>query len=64
MNFLKKVTKGILVQLIVSVIKSVKLVKGVVTLSYKIKFIDITRFIVSALSNLVHNLAEGIHKIK
>ena len=34
------------------------------TISYKIKFIDSTRFMASSLSNLVHNLAEGIHKIK
>ena len=34
------------------------------TISYKLKFIDSTRFIASALSNLVDNLVEGIHKIK
>ena len=38
--------------------------KSVVTISYKIKFIDSARFITSLLSNLVDNLAEGIHKIK
>ena len=36
----------------------------VVTLSYKIKFIDSPRFVASLLSNLVDNLGEGIHKIK
>ena len=36
----------------------------VVTISYKIKFIDSARFMASSLSNLVNNLAEGIHKIK
>ena len=36
----------------------------VVTISCKIKFIDITKFMASSLSNLVDNLAEGIHKIK
>ena len=38
--------------------------KSVVTVSYKIKFIDSARFMASSLSNLVDNLAEGIHKIK
>ena len=40
----------------------------VVTISYKIKFIDSmkfsAKFLASSLSNLVDNLAEGIHKIK
>ena len=36
----------------------------VVTMSYKIKFIDSARFMTTSLSNLVDNLAEGIHKIK
>ena len=31
---------------------------------YKIKFIDSTRFMAGSLSNLVHNLAKGNHKIK
>ena len=34
------------------------------TLSYKFTFIDGTRFMTSSLSNLVDNLAHGIHKIK
>ena len=34
------------------------------TISYRLQFIDSTRFMVSSLSNLVNNLAEGIHKIK
>ena len=38
--------------------------ESVVTLSYKIEFTDSARFIASSLSNLVDNLAEGIHKIK
>ena len=38
--------------------------KSVATISYKIKLIDSARFISSSLSNLVDNLAEGIHKIK
>ena len=38
--------------------------ESVVIISYKIKFIDSARFRTSSLSNLVNNLAEGIHKIK
>ena len=38
--------------------------KSVATVSYKIKFIDIVRFMASPLSNLVNSLAEGIHKTK
>ena len=38
--------------------------KSVVNVSYKIKFIDSARFMASSLSNLVDNIAEGIHKIK
>ena len=37
--------------------------ESVVTMSYKVKFIDSARFMASLLSN-VGNLAEGIHKIK
>ena len=36
----------------------------VVTISYKIKFIDSARFMTSSLSSLVDNLAESIHKVK
>ena len=32
--------------------------KNLVTISYKIKFIDRARFMTSSLSNLVHNLRE------
>ena len=38
--------------------------ESVVTISSKIKFMDNARFMPSSLSNLVHNLAEEIHKIK
>ena len=38
--------------------------ESVVTISYKIKFIDSARFMTRSLSSLVYNLAEGIHKIK
>ena len=38
--------------------------KSVVTISYKIKFIDSARYMATSLSNLVDNLIEGIHKIK
>ena len=38
--------------------------EGVVTISYKIKFIDNAMFLASSLSNLVDNLTEGIHKNK
>ena len=37
--------------------------ESVATISYKIKFIDIARFMANSLSNLVDNLAEGICKI-
>ena len=33
-------------------------------ISYTLQFIDSARFMASSLSNLVHNLSEGIHKIK
>ena len=38
--------------------------KALKLISYKIKFIDSTRFMASSLSNLVENLTEGINKIK
>ena len=38
--------------------------ESVVTISFERKFIDIARFMATSLSNLVHNLIEGIHKIK
>ena len=38
--------------------------ESVVTLSYKIEFIDSAIFMATSLSNLVANLTEGIHKIK
>ena len=34
------------------------------TITYRAKFIDSARFMVSSLSNLANNLTEGIHKIK
>ena len=34
-----------------------------VTISYRIKFIDSTKFMATSLSNLADNLTEGIHKI-
>ena len=34
------------------------------TICYKLRFIDRAGFLASSLSNLVDNLAEGIHKIK
>ena len=37
--------------------------KSAATISYKIRFIDSARFMESSLSNLVDNLAEGIHEI-
>ena len=33
-------------------------------MSYKLQFIDRSRFMARSLLNLVHNLAKGIHKIK
>ena len=38
--------------------------ESVVNICYKITFINSARFMASLLSNLVDNLAEGIHKIK
>ena len=38
--------------------------ESVVTISYKIKFIDGARFMATPLSNLLENLSEGIHKIE
>ena len=38
--------------------------ESVVTISYKIKIIDSARLMASSVSSLVHNLAEGIHKIE
>ena len=38
--------------------------ESVTTKSYKIKVIDSAKFMASSLSNLVNNLAEGMHKIK
>ena len=35
-----------------------------INISYKIRLIDSARFIASLLSNLVHNLTDGIHKNK
>ena len=36
--------------------------ESIVTISYKIKFIDSARFMANSLSNLVDNLTEGIHE--
>ena len=38
--------------------------EDIITISYKIKFIDCAKFMASLLSKLVDNLAERIHKIK
>ena len=38
--------------------------ENVETISYKIKFIDSTRFMATSLSNLVDNLTERLNKIK
>ena len=38
--------------------------KDIITISYEIKFIDSGRFMSSLSSNLVHNLAEGVDKLK
>ena len=39
-------------------------IESVVIISYKTNCTDNARFMVTSLSNLVDNLAEGIHKIK
>ena len=38
--------------------------ESVVTISYKIKCVDSVRFITTSLSNLIHNLTEGIRNIQ
>ena len=38
--------------------------KSVDSIFYEIQFIDSMRFMTTSLSNLVNNIAEGIHKIK
>ena len=38
--------------------------KDIITISYEIKFIDSGRFMANLSSNLVHNLAEGMGKLK
>ena len=38
--------------------------EDIITIFYKIKYIDSAKFMVSSLSNLLGNLAEKIHKIK
>ena len=38
--------------------------ESVVTISYKIEFIDRARFMATSLSNLVDNLTDGIYKVK
>ena len=40
------------------------LIKSVVKISYKIKFIDNAGFMASSLLNFVDNLGEGMHKAK
>ena len=38
--------------------------ESIITISYKIKFIDSARFMAASLSDLVDSLTEEIHKIK
>ena len=38
--------------------------KEITQISYRLQFIDSTRFMASSSLNLVNNFAEGIHKIK
>ena len=38
--------------------------KNTKIISYRLQCIDSARFMANSLSNLVNNLAEGIHKIK
>ena len=37
--------------------------KSVVTISYKMKFIDTASFMATSLSNVVGNITEGLHKV-
>ena len=43
--------------------KKKKIVNGK-KITYKIKFVDSIRFMASSISNLAHNLAEGLHKCR
>ena len=38
--------------------------KNAKTISYKLQFLDCSRFMAGTISNLFGNLVEGIHKIK
>ena len=38
--------------------------EDIITISYKIKFIDCVKFMANLLSNVTDGLTEGIHKIK
>ena len=67
MNVLGKIQKTAII-FFVPIEKVTKIGKygneSVVTISYKINFFDSARFMASKLSDLVSNLAEGIHKTK
>ena len=67
-NFLRENTEKYItfsVPIVKEVIKIDKTEKQIIkTISCRLQFIDSARFMASLLSNLVNNLAEGIHKSK
>ena len=67
-NFLRENTEKYItfsVPIVKEVIKIDKTGKQIIkTISCRLQFIDSARFMASLLSNLVNNLAEGIHKSK
>ena len=60
----QKRTKLFLFRLKKRLEKLIKENENIITITYKIKFIDSTTFMATSLSNLVDNLEKRIHKIK
>ena len=62
MNLLGKIQKILIEEEITKIDKGFN--ENIGTISYKIKFIDIARYMESSLSSQVDNPTEGIHKVK